>query len=74
MDYGSTVTLPCNGSAYLEEGPQPEEGEEGEFRWEAVGSDVAFFQSGELVQGPGYEVTFCSLGFWFRCRGFRALV
>ncbi|CAL8308972.1 unnamed protein product [Merluccius merluccius] len=58
---GETAILPCNGSAYLAEGAGPggeEEGEEDEgglFLWEAMGTDVAAFKDGAMVEGYQYE-------------------
>lgn len=48
VDYGDSVVLPCDGSAFA--------GEEGTFHWETMGTDVAFLQEGEQKIGPHFEV------------------
>ncbi|XP_070813940.1 uncharacterized protein [Chaetodon trifascialis] len=47
VEYGESVILPCNGSAYLEE--------DGGVQWEAMGEDVAILRGGELRQGDRFK-------------------
>ncbi|XP_070711934.1 uncharacterized protein [Pempheris klunzingeri] len=47
VEFGESVILPCNGSAYL--------GDEGSVQWEAMGVDVAILQGEDLREGDKFK-------------------